>query len=107
MVTLLKDMERRKHCPDCGAKIGKQHHEGCDVDRCSECEGQRLSCGCDSEAGIWKGIMMEEYIKFAEENNLYTKWTENGWEKCDINDEGARHDLNTASRMMMEQASKK
>ena len=70
MVTLLKDMERHEHCPDCNVKIGEEHEFGCDVERCSYCEGQRLSCDCDSPPSIWTGIMMEEYIKFAEENNL-------------------------------------
>lgn len=49
-------------CHDCGAEPGQPHKDGCDVECCSVCGGQRLCCGCDGHdplfarwTGIWPG----------------------------------------------------
>ncbi len=36
-------------CHDCCAIKGELHNEGCDVERCPQCQGQLFSCGCNIE----------------------------------------------------------
>lgn len=52
-------------CPDCGTPIGQPHKPSCDVERCSVCGTQRISCGCDGHepaksvwTGEWPGLTM-------------------------------------------------
>ena len=60
--------ESIKNCPDCGVKPGEVHLDNCDVERCSQCGWQKLSCGihsgCDGTkhdknfarwTGLWPG----------------------------------------------------
>ena len=56
-------------CHDCGAKPGEIHKDGCDVERCSVCGGQRLQCSCKNHdkafarwTGIWPGDAEAMYL---------------------------------------------
>ena len=65
---VLKENEVKiEHCHDCGVSIGMEHDVNCDVSKCSECGGQRFSCGCEEgNGGKWDGCWpgtMECYEK--------------------------------------------
>lgn len=55
-------LRQARDCPDCAAEPGQAHKEGCDVERCSSCGCQRLSCACEAHdkafarwTGFWPG----------------------------------------------------
>ncbi len=99
----MRKRREQRHCPDCGVEIGEVHLDGCDVERCLRCGGQKLSCGCKKReltstprqvwSGEWPGL------KECRELNLWCKSNPNGvgWVKCDRNDPEATEDLNALS----------
>ena len=38
------------HCHDCAVPLGQLHVPGCDMERCPKCQGQAISCGCETSA---------------------------------------------------------
>ncbi len=44
------DVDERGRCYDCGAKLGRYHHIGCDHEKCPIC-GLQIIGTCDCEGG--------------------------------------------------------
>lgn len=59
-----------KDCPDCGVKPGQAHKRGCDIETCSSCGLQRMSCDCIEHdplfsrwTGFFPGEIESAYLK--------------------------------------------
>ena len=57
------------NCHDCNARPGQPHDDGCDVERCSSCGGQRLQCDCKKHdrffarwTGFWPGLLESQEL---------------------------------------------
>jgi len=44
--------ETKQRCGDCGVEEGQIHKEFCDMERCSICGEQLISCDCDVDAKL-------------------------------------------------------
>ena len=72
------ELKTLDNCPDCGTKPGEWHRQNCDVERCSVCGGQKLSCDCAGHdalfsrwTGIWPGLAEAQYLGIDDLNQLY------------------------------------
>lgn len=64
-------MTTQNTCPDCGVVIGQPHITECDIQRCSICGSQKISCDHDPLASVWTGEWPESMSK------RDRKWMEN------------------------------
>lgn len=62
-------MENLTNCSECKVKPGQPHEDGCDIEICSVCGGQRLCCDCEGHdkqfarwTGIWPGKAEARYL---------------------------------------------
>jgi len=91
-----------KKCPDCGVEPGQIHQGGCDVERCSACKGQRLSCECAGHDpilskwdGAWPGTAeCERRGWYARENTNPRNPAYGYWAPCAKGAPGAIPDMN-------------
>lgn len=100
--------EFRPTCPDCGVGVGTPHVEGCDVQRCTGCKGQRFACYCgvedeetgevsednhDPQAAAWTGYWPG--VEGCVERGWFSKLVPGrGWQPTTIDDPDASCDLN-------------
>lgn len=92
----LAELRPRPACPDCGVAVGEPHDEGCDVERCSVCSGQRLLCRCvehepalERWGGEWPGADECRWRGW-----FARRVDGEGWLPCAADAPGARPDLN-------------
>jgi hypothetical protein len=67
-------MNKKEKCPDCGVGIGMPHTNECDVECCSVCGIQKITCECEGhepQESVWTGKWPETKSK------RDRKWMEN------------------------------
>jgi hypothetical protein len=54
-----KHEQDTRNMPDCGARIGERHRDGCDIERCPHCGWSALGCSLfdpnDARRQAWNG----------------------------------------------------
>lgn len=82
-------------CPDCHVAVGECHDPGCDVERCSVCRLQWISCGHeqhDPSKARWTGVWPGEAECKA--RGWYAVLVDGYWRACSADTLGAHYDLN-------------
>lgn len=96
------------NCPDCRTEIDQPHVSGCDIERCSICKGQWISCGHKThnpKEERWMGIWPGEAEAVA--RGWFVRWipTKEGpygqWEIVDGEHPEAKPDLNSLMQFKM------
>jgi len=85
-----------RNCPDCNVNPGEPHEDGCDVELCSSCKGQRLMCECedhDPEHSRWTGVWPGK-LECREKGWYSILVPGRGWRPCGAEIEGSSEDLN-------------
>ena len=96
----LKKRKKKVLCPDCGVSPGMKHKRGCDVERCPDCGGQMISCGCRNKkkhpAIVWAGEW--PFLDACRQHGLWCKWVDGpdhgSWISCPQTDPKAKENLN-------------
>lgn len=60
-----------QHCPDCGTAPGQPHTDDCDIQRCSACGKQRITCSCEGHNPM-RSVWTASYICNPDELNSTT-----------------------------------
>lgn len=74
--------------------MGALHVAGCDLEQCPECGDELAACACPAEpaervafGGEFPGTSAARHFGW------FTRYTDQGWERCSETDEGAIEDL--------------
>jgi hypothetical protein len=115
------------NCPDCAVVPGRCHSGSCDIERCTNCGGQRLCCGChpmfhSPKEAKWSGE--SPLVELAREWDLWCRirlkdgsWADPTtaippervaawWVPCKRGSLGATEDCNRAVLRLMQERAK-
>lgn len=81
-------------CPGCRVAKGSLHVVGCDLEQCASCGADPTACTCPEQAPARVAFGGEfPGTSAARQFGWFTRYTEQGWERCSASDAGATEDL--------------